>query len=336
MTATQYDTLDNQTLQQLAERGLRHYPLSLNGRLRLLCRSENATFRLDSDDGRRFALRLHRANYHRRDEIESELSWLDALNEQGIQVPQAVRGADGERVQNVVLEDGSVRHLVIFDWIDGEMPTTGVDPRAFLRLGEITAQLHQHSRTWRPPAGFRRIVWDHPSMIGEKGHWGCWREAPYLARASHRLIEEALVRVNDELLAYGQAPQRYGLIHADLRLSNLLLQGEETRVIDFDDCGFGWYLHDLAAAISFVEHHPRAQEWVAHWLAGYQHICPLDERDLAMVPTFIIQRRIQLLAWAGSHAETEMARSLGDGWATDSVRLCRRYLETDLLPVGSL
>ncbi|MGL6020912.1 MAG: phosphotransferase enzyme family protein [Gibbsiella quercinecans] len=335
MTATQYDTLDNHTLQQIAERGLQRYAATLNGVLTLLCRSENATFKLDSADGRRYALRIHRANYHQRDEIASELDWLDSLREHGIVVPQAVYGEDGERVQTITLANGEARHLVVFHWIEGDMPTTEVDPRAFQRLGEITAQLHQHSRRWQQPAGFRRIIWDHPSMVGEAGHWGRWQDAPNLAQADHPVIEATLARVGRELAQYGQDRQRYGLIHADLRLTNLLLQGDETRVIDFDDCGFGWYLHDLAAAISFVEHHPRAAEWVEHWLAGYQRVCSLSEQDLAMVPTFIIQRRIQMLAWIGSHAETEMALSLGDRWAAESVRLCRRYLETDLLPVGA-
>lgn len=34
----------------------------------------------------------------------------------------------------------------------------------------------------------------------------------------------------------------WGLIHADLCLVALLLEGEHTRTIDYDDCGFGWYL----------------------------------------------------------------------------------------------
>ncbi|STQ43377.1 serine/threonine protein kinase [Ewingella americana] len=125
---------------------------------------------------------------------------------------------------------------------------------------------------------------------------------------------------------YGKSSERYGLIHADLRLTNLLLHEGETRVIDFDDCGMGWYMHDAAAAISFVEHHPRASEWVEHWLRGYQRVCPLSEADLAVIPTMIVQRRIQLLAWRGSHATTEMAQSLGDDWEAESLRLCRDYL----------
>jgi Ser/Thr protein kinase RdoA (MazF antagonist) len=329
MNAKQSDTLDNHSLQQLAEQALRQYPQALQGDLSLICRSENATFVVHLADGNRLALRVHRDDYHQRQEIESELAWLDSLRDTGIQVPEALASSSGQRVLTVAVDPRHSRHVVLFKWIAGEMPTTEVDPRAFAQLGEVTARLHQHSKSWAKPAGFTRIVWDHQTMIGEHGHWGRWQDAPGLRAEDCPLIERTLARVDRILQKYGKNPRRYGLINADLRLTNLLLHKGETRVIDFDDCGMGWYMHDAAAAISFVEHHPRAQEWIEHWLAGYQRVLPLGEECLAVIPTMIIQRRIQLLAWVGSHATTEMAISLGDRWVADSLKLCEAYLATE-------
>ncbi|MTD27159.1 phosphotransferase enzyme family protein [Erwinia sorbitola] len=334
MTAKQYDTLTNAALLRLAEMTLLRYPAAFQGKLSLLCRSENATFLVEAG-GKRYALRLHRADYHQRADIESELHWLDALRETGIEVPQAVADREGQTVQSLLLEEGVVRYAVLFHWIDGEMPGTDVDPRAFQQLGNITARLHQHSRSWQRPAGFQRIIWDHHTMVSPQSHWGDWRDAPNLRGADHRVVEETIAHVGSTLTDFGKDPHNYGLIHADLRLTNLLLHKGETRVIDFDDCGFGWYLHDLAAAISFVEHHPRAAEWVDHWIRGYEQVAHISDAEMEKIPALLIQRRIQLLAWAGSHAETEMAQSLGSQWADHSVRLCRRYLETSELPVGA-
>ncbi|MCU5772064.1 phosphotransferase [Erwiniaceae bacterium BAC15a-03b] len=334
MSAKQYDTLDNTALTALAHAALAQYPAALQGELSLLCRSENATFLLVAN-GQRYALRLHRGDYHQKADIESELHWLNALRDTGVVVPQAVLNRQGEAVQTLTLPDGGERYVVLFHWIEGEMPTTDVDPRAFRQLGHITARLHQHSRQWQRPAGFQRIIWDHHTMVSPDSHWGHWQDAPNLQTADRAIVEQAITRIGDELAEYGKGADRYGLIHADLRLTNLLLHKGETRVIDFDDCGFGWYLHDLAAAISFVEHHPRAAEWVDHWIHGYEQVAHISDADMALVPTLLMQRRIQLLAWAGSHAETEMAQSLGPQWADHSVRLCRRYLDTTQLPVGA-
>lgn len=328
MNAKQSDTLDLASLNQLARQALLRYPVAFHGQLSLLCRSENATFLVRGDGGIRFALRLHRGDYHQRDEIESELAWLDALRAHGITVPEAICASDNQRVQTLPVSATENRHVVLFRWVEGDMPTTDVDPQAFAQLGEITARLHQHSRHWMAPVGFRRIVWDNDTMVGPQGHWGRWQDAPGLSEQDFPLIEETLAQIRSVLHDYGKNAQRYGLIHADLRLTNLLLHNGETQVIDFDDCGMGWYMHDAAAAISFVEHHPRAVEWIEHWLRGYQKVCPLSEADLAVIPTMIVQRRIQLLAWRGSHATTEMAQSLGNEWEAESLKLCRDYLAT--------
>ncbi|EMM7970114.1 TPA: phosphotransferase [Pseudomonas aeruginosa] len=333
-TVKQSEHLDNTTLMHLAQAAVMRYPANLQGQLRLLCQSENATYQL-SAGAQRYALRLHRGDYHDRQTIESELLWLDALRDSGFQVPQARRDDEGERVLVLPLANGEERYAVLFDWIEGDMPTADMDPRAFRQLGAITARLHQHARQWQRPPAFKRIVWDHPSMVGAQGHWGDWRCLVGLDSSAAAIIEQAQANVAADLAAFGQQPAHYGLIHADLRLTNLLLHKGETQVIDFDDCGLGWYLHDLAAAISFVEHHPNAPAWVDYWLQGYEQVAHISDAEMARVPSLLIQRRIQLSAWVASHAQTETALQLREHWVPDTVRLCRAYLEGSPRPIGA-
>lgn len=335
MSTAKEEEIDLQTLQDVAIRTLALcYPPHVQGQVTLLCHSENATYRIDTPSGHRYALRVHKHGYHQRSDIESELDWLSALQASGIRVPQPIMGLDGQYVQSAEIGAGKELNLVLFNWVSGAEPTADVDVSAFMRLGAITAKLHQHSQQWQRPADFRRIVWNHQSMVGPKGHWGNWRDAVNLDSSAFGLIEEVLQRVESELASYGQDAKRYGLIHADLRLANLLVDHEHTHVIDFDDCGFGWYMHDLASALSFYEHHDRLNDWIEHWLAGYAAVNRLTAYDIAMIPTFIIQRRIQLLAWTGTHADTQQVRNLGASWAKQSVDLCRRYLNDGLAQVA--
>ncbi|VVP56218.1 phosphotransferase enzyme family protein [Pseudomonas fluorescens] len=334
-TAQKQEELGIQTLHEAAISTLaRCYPPHVQGQVTLLCHSENATYRIDTPGGQRYALRVHKLGYHKKTDIENELVWLEALRSSGIQVPHPIAGLDGHNVQHAQVGDDKELNLVLFHWVTGAEPTTDVDLSAFNRLGAITAKLHQHSQEWQRPNDFRRIVWDHRSMVGPQGHWGNWRDAVNWNSSDFGLIEDTLHRVNRELASYGQDDKRFGLIHADLRLANLLVDHEQTHVIDFDDCGFGWYMHDLAAALSFYETHERLNDWIEHWLAGYTSINYLSAQDIAMIPTFIIQRRIQLLAWIGSHADTLQARSLGVNWAQQSVELCRRYLNNEFAQVA--
>ena len=125
---------------------------------------------------------------------------------------------------------------------------------------------------------------------------------------------------------FGTTPDRYGLIHADLRLANLLVHGDDTYVIDFDDCGWSWYLYDLGAALSFIEDDPRVPELVDAWTRGYRRIRALPVDDEAEIPTFVMMRRLLLVAWIGSHSGTDLSRSMGAAYTTGSCELAERYL----------
>ncbi len=121
-------------------------------------------------------------------------------------------------------------------------------------------------------------------------------------------------------------PDRFGLAHCDLRLANLLLHGSEVKVIDFDDCGFGWYMYDAATPLSFYEHLPQAPGLIECWLEGYRSVSAVSMAEEEEIPTFVMLRRLLLVAWVGSHAETDLARSLGVSYTDQTVALCSAYL----------
>lgn len=111
-------------------------------------------------------------------------------------------------------------------------------------------------------------------------------------RTEQRLSDgrELLQRVADTLKqrldTYGHTSDRLGLVHADLRLANLLVDGARLGVIDFDDCGFSWFFYDFAAAVSFMEHEPVVAELQASWLDGYRDIAPVSHEDQAHAAHF--------------------------------------------------
>ena len=48
--------------------------------------------------------------------------------------------------------------------------------------------------------------------------------------------------------------------------------------------------------------------------------------ELALIPTFIMMRRIQLTAWVASHAETPTAQAMGEAYVAGTVELARRFV----------
>ena len=116
--------------------------------------------------------------------------------------------------------------------------------------------------------------------------------------------------------------EHFGLIHADLRLANLLVDRGRTAIIDFDDCGFGWYLFDLATALSFLEERPDAPELVECWLKGYRKVAGVPTEIEAEIPTLVMLRRLQLMGWVGyQYHHIEFARDIGPRFTVDTCRL---------------
>jgi Ser/Thr protein kinase RdoA (MazF antagonist) len=113
-------------------------------------------------------------------------------------------------------------------------------------------------------------------------------------------------------------------------MANLMInpqvQSGPITVIDFDDCGWSWYLADLGAVVSFIEDTPEAARIVYDWLDGYRRVRPIPVSDLAEIPTFVMLRRLMLTAWIGTHPESEPAKTLGHCFASGTAALAQTYV----------
>lgn len=330
-----FDGLDHgaqqAALAELANEALALWPLGGAARARLINLSENATYAVEgAGGGRRYALRIHRAGYHSREAIGSELAWAQALRREGIVVtPVPVPGKDGGILQSLAHRTmGSPRNIVLFQWEDGVEPGIGDDLEGpFETLGAVTARMHGHAKAWKRPAGFTRLTWDFGTSLGETApHWGRWRDGMGMDAEKEALFGRTVAAIGRRLAAYGRGQERFGLIHCDLRLANLLIDGEVVKVIDFDDCGFGWFMYDAATPVSFYEHERHVPGLIDAWVRGYRSVAPLSAADEAEIPTFVMLRRLLLVAWIGSHAETELAQSMGVEYTAGTVGLCEGYL----------
>jgi len=299
----------------------------------LLNVSENATFALSDPNGRELVLRVHRVGYSSAEEIRSELAWMSALRGDGvIETAAAVPGADGEHVQVLASRTGGPeRFAVAFERLPGTEPDSRDAARWFERLGELTALMHRHAQSWRLPEGFRRKRWDFDAMVGPQGFWGPWRSGIGLDQAGVVILEKVLDVIRLRLARFGQGADVFGLVHADLRLANLLVDGTHLRIIDFDDCGFSWYLYDFATSVSFIEHEPIVPHLLQAWVQGYCRRMPLRAEARAEIPTFVILRRILLTAWLASHAEVPFAREVGRSYTAGTVALAQELLRGNYL-----
>ncbi len=306
--------------------------------LSLLTVSENATFKGVYEDGKIVIFRVNRAFYHSLEELQSEIEWVKAIAVSGCAVksPMVLETCTGANLVpiNFIYNSTDIElQVVAFEYCQGVEPRAGKNLVPwFEKLGQVTAELHKHAKTWTPPQGFVRKHWNVETMVSPSGYWGDWRTCKDLSQEDIQTISYALDIVKKRLEKY-HTPENYGLIHADLRLSNLLMDGDDLIVIDYDDSGFCWYMYDFAAALSFYELHKEAAALQASWLKGYTSVTPIRQEDYDEMETFIFLRRVLLVAWLTSHDDTPTAEEHIDGYAKGTVYLAQQYINNHSVEV---
>jgi Ser/Thr protein kinase RdoA (MazF antagonist) len=193
-------------------------------------------------------------------------------------------------------------------------------------VGALQAKLHNQSSAWELPVGFARHAWDVPGMLGEEPFWGRFWELAILSEPQLKLVLAARDRLVGQLGAYGQARDRYGLIHADFLPENMIVSQGGIRLIDFDDAGFGWHMFDIATSLFYHLGEEYFEDLKQAILSGYQTERSLSDTHVSMILPFLLARGITYLSWLHTRKETETAQTLGPLIVGHVVSLANRYL----------
>lgn len=323
-------------LQQLARAALARWHLDA-APVSLLKYRENAVFKVtDPGSGARFVLRIHRPAYRSDAELRSELQWTAALIEAGIEAPAAVPTAAGELFVTVDHESvPEARQCDLLRWVEGaiigDIETGHVASAADVRsshfhAGRLAARIHNHGEHWSRPPGFTRPSMDFDGLIGSNGYLGPYAACKLLARDEVILLDRARDAIHAALDGFGQSPDRYGLTHGDFLPENLLREGDTVRIIDFDDCGFGWHVMDVATSLLFLLGEPQYEDACAGFVDGYRTARALPDEHLQMLPVFLLARAMTYVGWCGSRPEAPIAQEKGPLVVGATLVLAREFL----------
>lgn len=303
-----------------------------------------------SEAGLRTGLRLRSPNT-----LLSQLMWLKALGrETDLPVPEPLALADGSLMGYVSFDDLPLhrqflrrvwrryrdtyhpqhpgRYCVLLRWVPGEHKS-GEDLKTedvFL-LGSYIARLHRLAEGYRVPEGAIFPRWDWEWPFGESVP--LWNEGEAFYSSSEMAVfAETAQRTRQDLKSLGYGSDVFGLIHRDLNLNNVMFDGRRVGAIDFDMCGLGHYLLDLAVPLHGLRlrHADRFESMREALFEGYESVRPLPANHggllrtlAAMLRVAAINRDLILLA-----SEATRHESRGPGFLRNSVPwLQRNYLQ---------
>ncbi len=322
---------DDALLCETAAAALSDWGLSAQ-ELSVFSHSENIVLRAEAG-GDTYALRLHRPGYHTLDELNSEVMWHDMVRAAGLETPIAVPAVNGDYYSQVRMPGSEeTRYVGLTRWIDGtvlaDFVETSPDAAArrgyFRQLGHMMATMHKHSSEWSPPPHFVRHALDAEGLMGPNPFWGRFWEASPASAPQKQVLDNARGYLHRFLCALDKDPDRYGVIHADLHASNIMIDKNRVIVFDFDDAGFGWYLYDIATAVFDAwfddDDYLNTYEGL---IEGYVEVRPFTNEMRELMPKFLLARLLAYVGWLDNRPENQSYSFLPELTA----RACERATE---------
>ena len=125
--------------------------------------------------------------------------------------------------------------------------------------------------------------------------------------------------------------QGVGFIHADLHQWNYLFHGEDVRVIDFDDCGWGYSVYDMAVTLTDLADRDDFAALRHAFLTGYTRVQPLPPGYETAIKPLSAARILFMLEWLLGRTHPE-PWAWGEAYRRTAVGRLERLLAEATLP----
>lgn len=227
--------------------------------------------------------------------LRSQALWLfDIRKTDRLPVPEPVPTVDGSFVGTASLDGPADRRLfLLLRWIPGQQKkSTEFTVQDARDLGSYMARLHLHAEQFSPPEGFFRPRWDWESLFDESATY--WHLAKVVLSGEELAdLRFSAGRIKETLHTIGEAPDQFGIIHRDLHPINIVFHKGVLYAIDFNHCGWGHYMYDLARPYTYFESlGERYKQRREALLEGYQSRRSLPNDHHIVMETFANMHRM--------------------------------------------
>lgn len=325
------------TLHQIAEEALAQYDLR-PVKVALVSKRYNTVYRVFTtsvqsssvaETDRQYILRISALGERSEPQLFSEVRWLDHLRTKtSLVAPRAVPTRKGDFIASVPSEQQISYLAVLFERLPGRFLKGPMSLSAVEKIGAYLGRLHTASDTFSAPQEFDRPCWDGLGLFisppGIEASTGLSR----FSRGDRHFLTTTISKISDEIANLDRNSHSFGLIHFDFKPDNYLFHRGEVGAIDFDLCGYGFFMFDIAVSLlSLCDNHPASAAADA-FLAGYKRVrfIPASYRD--NIYLFTTAKLLARVLWAAgrygknSPASTETALAERMNWLKKHLQEC--------------
>jgi Ser/Thr protein kinase RdoA (MazF antagonist) len=256
-------------------------PFSLKGH------AQSWLFQVTQADGLPAMLRLIPAQAEAA--VPLQIRFLLALaRETSLVVPRPLRS------ERFVVRDG-LWEAVFYAYVPGEnrAPKDLTEEDAS-RVGGFLASLHYEAqRFMRPQTADPRLNAD--GLLGPVSVYASPNESQFLTLEDEGRLRSLHQRLADTETLVGSSPEHVLLLHGDFLLQNIVFDGEAIGALDFEMCGWGAALYDLATFLWQMKPLPNYERIADAFWHGYTQWRALPPREWLEV--FIAARQGASVRW---------------------------------------
>jgi len=288
-------------LRNAANAVLKKYPIEVI-KLKFINHGENTTFKIISQSDF-FLLRIHRKNYHSKHAIKEELEWLKQLSENADFIQKPLRSYNGLLVEEIQIGNNlDSRFCSVLTWVTGNMRHRSLNQKALFNAGQLAGYLHQNTFKQKIE---HRAYWDTEGLLGMNAKFGNLHTLkPEISKSEFKALEECRLMTIKKIETYkNQKAMKFSMIHADLHFGNIIWKKNQPMPIDFDDCGHGPHMYDLAIILKSVDYLFKSpsknakESFIEALFEGYTSTQDLSKDDLEILPYFKLTRNLVMLGW---------------------------------------
>jgi Ser/Thr protein kinase RdoA (MazF antagonist) len=287
----------NDSYDTVANLALSKYPQLHGASIQFFGQDTNINYLVEHNETKYF-MKIYMDHSSTIDDNIAEAVLLEHLtNTTDLHVPTVIKNQDNAYVTTLFSpSDQQDKHIMIATFLSGEALDGNETKERMEQLGRTMAILHNAAKSLVIPKGVTFKQWDQVLYWRkEEKHYHKEEYKDKMSVDTRRLLDQVFPYLDKRLPALYQ--KNNILVHGDLNPWNVLIEGDQLKMIDFEDTIVGTPIHDIAITLFYYRYDLKyTYQDIRDWLlTGYQDIVPNFKPDWEIVDMLIIARTVNFM-----------------------------------------